>query len=62
MGNSYKCSAEERLHITPAFVLNLFSVQVQAFKVEGDRFGSGECTADLARCWLAREGGQGWQG
>ncbi|XP_003477548.1 lysosome-associated membrane glycoprotein 1 isoform X2 [Cavia porcellus] len=47
VGNSYKCSAEERLHITPAFVLNLFSVQVQAFKVEGDRFGSAEeCLLD----------------
>uniref|UniRef100_A0A8C2UWY4 Lysosome-associated membrane glycoprotein 1 n=1 Tax=Chinchilla lanigera TaxID=34839 RepID=A0A8C2UWY4_CHILA len=47
VGNSYKCSAEERLLVTPTFFLNLFGVQVQAFKVEGDKFGSAEeCLLD----------------
>nr|XP_020020082.1 lysosome-associated membrane glycoprotein 1 [Castor canadensis] len=47
VGNSYKCNTEERLYVTPAFSLNIFSVWVQAFKVEGDRFGSvEECLLD----------------
>ncbi|XP_023570944.1 lysosome-associated membrane glycoprotein 1 [Octodon degus] len=46
LGNSYKCSAEEQLRVTPTFFLNLFGVQVQAFKVEGDKFGSEECLLD----------------
>ncbi|KAM6179970.1 lysosome-associated membrane glycoprotein 1 isoform 2-T2 [Erethizon dorsatum] len=47
VGNSYKCSAEEQLRVTPTFFLNLFGVQVQAFKVEGDKFGSAEeCLLD----------------
>ncbi|EHB01169.1 Lysosome-associated membrane glycoprotein 1 [Heterocephalus glaber] len=47
IGSSYRCTTEERLRITPSFFLNLFSVQVQAFKVEGNRFGSAEeCLLD----------------
>ncbi|XP_033616807.1 lysosome-associated membrane glycoprotein 1 [Fukomys damarensis] len=47
VGNSYKCTTEERLRVTPSFFLNLFSVQVQAFKVEGNKFGSAEvCLLD----------------
>ena len=42
VGNSYKCSTEERIYVSKAFSLNVFSVQVQAFKVESDRFGSGK--------------------
>lgn len=43
MGNSYKCNAEEHIQVTKAFSLNVFEVRVQAFQVEGDKFGSGEC-------------------
>ncbi|XP_069858684.1 lysosome-associated membrane glycoprotein 1-like [Dipodomys merriami] len=47
VGNSYKCNAEERLYVTQAFSLNIFSVWVQAFRVDGDRFGSvEECLLD----------------
>ncbi|XP_059985431.1 lysosome-associated membrane glycoprotein 1 isoform X3 [Lagenorhynchus albirostris] len=38
-GNSYKCNAEERVQVTEAFFLNIFRVWVQAFHVDGDRFG-----------------------
>lgn len=41
-GNSYKCNAEERVQVTEAFFLNIFRVWVQAFHVDGDRFGPGE--------------------
>lgn len=47
LGNSYKCNAEEHIFVTNAFSLNVFSVQVQAFKVENGRFGSvEECMQD----------------
>ncbi|KAK2118683.1 Lysosome-associated membrane glycoprotein 1 [Saguinus oedipus] len=43
VGNSYKCNAEERVRVTTAFSVNIVKVWVQAFKVDGDQFGSGEC-------------------
>ncbi|XP_036313227.1 lysosome-associated membrane glycoprotein 1 isoform X1 [Pipistrellus kuhlii] len=47
MGNSYKCNAEEHIWVTDAFSVNLFKVWVQAFQVEGDKFGSvEECQLD----------------
>ncbi|OBS80469.1 hypothetical protein A6R68_21335 [Neotoma lepida] len=47
LGNSYKCTTEEHIYISQLFSLNVFSVQVQAFKVESDRFGSvEECMQD----------------
>ncbi|EGW13352.1 lysosome-associated membrane glycoprotein 1 [Cricetulus griseus] len=47
VGNSYKCNTEEHIYVTKEFSLNVFSVQVQAFKVESDRFGSvEECMQD----------------
>ncbi|XP_008846649.1 lysosome-associated membrane glycoprotein 1 isoform X2 [Nannospalax galili] len=47
IGNSYKCSSEEQILVTKAFSLNIFSIQIQAFKVESDRFGSvEECVLD----------------
>ncbi|XP_051025910.1 lysosome-associated membrane glycoprotein 1 isoform X2 [Acomys russatus] len=47
LGNSYKCNSEEHIFVTKAFSLNVFSVQVQAFKVESNRFGSvEECMQD----------------
>lgn len=47
MGNSYKCNAEEHIQVTKAFSLNVFQVWVQAFQVEGDKFGSvEECQLD----------------
>ncbi|XP_051037981.1 lysosome-associated membrane glycoprotein 1 isoform X1 [Phodopus roborovskii] len=47
IGNSYKCNTEEHIYVTKEFSLNVFSVQVQAFKVESDRFGSvEECMQD----------------
>uniref|UniRef100_A0A8C2RZZ4 Lysosome-associated membrane glycoprotein 1 n=1 Tax=Capra hircus TaxID=9925 RepID=A0A8C2RZZ4_CAPHI len=38
-GNSYKCNTEQRLQVTSTFSLNLFRVWVQAFRVDGDKFG-----------------------
>lgn len=47
VGNSYKCNAEENVHVTDGFSVNIFRVRVQAFKVEGDKFGSvEECLLD----------------
>ncbi|KAL1773113.1 lysosome-associated membrane glycoprotein 1 precursor [Sigmodon hispidus] len=47
VGNSYKCNTEEHIHISNNFSLNIFRIQVQAFKVESDRFGSvEECVQD----------------
>lgn len=42
IGNSYKCNTEEHIFVSQAFSLNVFSIQVQAFKVESGRFGSGK--------------------
>ena len=42
VGNSYKCNAEEHIWVTEAFSVNIFKVWVQAFQVEGNKFGSGE--------------------
>ncbi|XP_004450801.1 lysosome-associated membrane glycoprotein 1 isoform X2 [Dasypus novemcinctus] len=47
IGNSYKCNAEENVQVTKAFSVNIFKVWVQAFKFEGDKFGSvEECQLD----------------
>nr|KAF6368893.1 lysosomal associated membrane protein 1 [Myotis myotis] len=47
VGNSYKCNAEEHIWVTEAFSVNIFKVWVQAFQVEGDKFGSvEECQLD----------------
>lgn len=47
VGNSYKCNSEEHIFVSKALALNVFSVQVQAFRVESDRFGSvEECVQD----------------
>lgn len=47
VGNSYKCNSEEHIFVTNSLALNVFSVQVQAFRVESDRFGSvEECVQD----------------
>ncbi|XP_068950183.1 lysosome-associated membrane glycoprotein 1 [Petaurus breviceps papuanus] len=47
VGNSYKCNAEENVKVTDSFSVNIFRVWVQAFKVEGDKFGSvEECLLD----------------
>ncbi|XFG05686.1 hypothetical protein AB1E19_009310 [Capra hircus] len=46
-GNSYKCNTEQRLQVTSTFSLNLFRVWVQAFRVDGDKFGPvEECQLD----------------
>ncbi|XP_036687311.1 lysosome-associated membrane glycoprotein 1 isoform X2 [Balaenoptera musculus] len=46
-GNSYKCDAEERVQVTEAAFLNIFRVWVQAFRVDGDKFGPvEECQLD----------------
>ncbi|XP_065758512.1 lysosome-associated membrane glycoprotein 1 [Muntiacus reevesi] len=46
-GNSYKCNAEQRLHVTSTFSLNMFRVWVQAFRVDGGKFGPvEECQLD----------------
>ncbi|XP_037673485.1 lysosome-associated membrane glycoprotein 1-like isoform X1 [Choloepus didactylus] len=47
IGNSYKCNAEENVQVTKTFSVNIFKVWVQAFKLEGDKFGSvEECQLD----------------
>ncbi|XP_032057667.1 lysosome-associated membrane glycoprotein 1 [Aythya fuligula] len=47
VGNSYKCSAEENLQVTDKALVNVFNVQVQVFKVDGDKFGAvEECQLD----------------
>ncbi|KAB0343224.1 hypothetical protein FD754_020150 [Muntiacus muntjak] len=46
-GNSYKCNAEQRLQVTSTFSLNMFRVWVQAFRVDGGKFGPvEECQLD----------------
>ncbi|KAM9674505.1 lysosome-associated membrane glycoprotein 1 [Dama dama] len=46
-GNSYKCNAEQRLQVTSTFSLNVFRVWVQAFRVDGGKFGPvEECQLD----------------
>uniref|UniRef100_A0A8C3JPE5 Lysosome-associated membrane glycoprotein 1 n=1 Tax=Calidris pygmaea TaxID=425635 RepID=A0A8C3JPE5_9CHAR len=47
VGNSYKCSAEENLQVTDKALINVFNVQVQVFKIDGDKFGAvEECQLD----------------
>ncbi|XP_006851583.1 PREDICTED: lysosome-associated membrane glycoprotein 1 [Chrysochloris asiatica] len=47
IGNSYRCNAEENIQVTKTFSVNVFNVWVQAFKVEGNEFGSvEECQLD----------------
>ncbi|XP_053915498.1 lysosome-associated membrane glycoprotein 1 [Cuculus canorus] len=47
VGNSYKCSAEENLQVTDKALVNVFNVQIQAFKIDGDKFGAvEECQLD----------------
>ncbi|NXK50059.1 LAMP1 protein, partial [Chauna torquata] len=47
VGNSYKCSAEENLQVTDKALVNVFNVQIQVFKVDGDKFGAvEECQLD----------------
>lgn len=47
VGNSYKCNAEEHIRVTETFSVNIFKVWVQAFQVEGNKFGSvEECQLD----------------
>lgn len=42
VGNSYKCSAEENLQVTDKALVNLFNVQIQVFRIDGDKFGAGK--------------------
>ncbi|KAF1485504.1 Lysosome-associated membrane glycoprotein 1, partial [Megadyptes antipodes antipodes] len=47
VGNSYKCSAEENLQVTDKALVNVFDVQIQVFKIDGDKFGAvEECQLD----------------
>uniref|UniRef100_A0A7M4G1U2 Lysosome-associated membrane glycoprotein 1 n=1 Tax=Crocodylus porosus TaxID=8502 RepID=A0A7M4G1U2_CROPO len=47
VGNSYMCHAEENLLVTQGAFVNLFNVQVQVFKIDGDKFGAvEECQLD----------------
>ncbi|XP_032908258.1 lysosome-associated membrane glycoprotein 1 [Catharus ustulatus] len=47
VGNSYKCSSEENLQVTDQALLNVFNVQIQIFKIDGDKFGPvEECQLD----------------
>uniref|UniRef100_A0A674GUM6 Lysosome-associated membrane glycoprotein 1 n=1 Tax=Taeniopygia guttata TaxID=59729 RepID=A0A674GUM6_TAEGU len=49
VGNSYKCSSEENLQVTDQALVNVFNVQVQIFKIDGDKFGP-EHSGILSRC------------
>lgn len=42
VGNSYKCSAEENLQVTDKALVNVFNVQIQVFRIDGDKFGAGK--------------------
>ncbi|NXL59702.1 LAMP1 protein, partial [Chordeiles acutipennis] len=47
VGNSYKCNAEENLQVTDKALVNVFNVQIQVFKIDGDKFGAvEECQLD----------------
>ncbi|NWR46138.1 LAMP1 protein, partial [Regulus satrapa] len=47
VGNSYKCSSEENLQVTEQALVNVFNVQIQIFKIDGDKFGPvEECQLD----------------
>ncbi|XP_063160953.1 lysosome-associated membrane glycoprotein 1 [Candoia aspera] len=47
IGKSYKCVAEEIIWVSDKASLNIYSVQVQAFKIAGDKFGAvEECQLD----------------
>lgn len=47
VGHSYRCSAEQRLPVTPAFTLTVVRAWLQAFRVQGGQFGSAEeCPLD----------------
>ncbi|NXH87821.1 LAMP1 protein, partial [Edolisoma coerulescens] len=47
VGNSYKCSSKETLQVTDQAFVNVFNVQIQVFKIDGDKFGPvEECQLD----------------
>ncbi|XP_013914448.1 PREDICTED: lysosome-associated membrane glycoprotein 1 [Thamnophis sirtalis] len=47
IGKSYKCVAEEIIQVSDKAALNIYNVQVQAFKIAGDKFGAvEECQLD----------------
>ncbi|NXH21508.1 LAMP1 protein, partial [Bucco capensis] len=47
VGNSYKCSTEENLQVTDKALVNVFNIQIQVFKIDGDKFGAvEECQLD----------------
>ncbi|KAL8190048.1 UNVERIFIED_CONTAM: hypothetical protein K2H54_038408 [Gekko kuhli] len=47
VGKSFKCVAEETIWISDRASVNVFDVQIQAFKFEGDKFGAvEECQLD----------------
>ncbi|XP_051628677.1 lysosome-associated membrane glycoprotein 1 [Manacus candei] len=47
VGNSYKCNSEENLQVTDEALVNVFNVQIQVFKIDGDKFGPvEECQLD----------------
>lgn len=47
VGNSYKCNAEQQVRVTEAFSLNMYQVWLQAFRIDGGKFGSvEECQLD----------------
>ncbi|XP_017557334.1 lysosome-associated membrane glycoprotein 1a [Pygocentrus nattereri] len=46
-GRSYMCTAEQTLPVTNTFSLNTFKLQVQPFKMSGNKFGTAEeCQMD----------------
>uniref|UniRef100_A0A8C8VFB8 Lysosome-associated membrane glycoprotein 1 n=1 Tax=Pelusios castaneus TaxID=367368 RepID=A0A8C8VFB8_9SAUR len=47
VGNSFKCSAEEKLRVEDRVFVNVFNVWVQVFKINGNKFGAvEECQLD----------------
>lgn len=42
VGKSFKCVAEETIWVSEKASVNVFDVQLQAFKFEGNKFGAGK--------------------
>lgn len=52
VGNSYKCSSEENLQVSDQALVNIFNVQIQIFKIDGDKFGPGKRFAFGSPCQI----------
>ncbi|XP_014345182.1 lysosome-associated membrane glycoprotein 1a [Latimeria chalumnae] len=47
LGKSYMCNSEQKIQVAMNFSINAFNVRIQAFKIDGDKFGiAEECQQD----------------